>query len=78
MYLAAGITEQEYRDSDIAIRKELLERRRREVDNAKNARLWSMLGSFAMVGIPIIGLLGISAWFRIRAKPRRKHTRRRS
>ncbi len=68
MYVPVGITEEEYRTQDLAIRKDLLELRRLEVAAAQKGRLWSALGTVAAIGIPIVTFLGLSAYFKVGKK----------
>ena len=65
MYLTSGLTEEEHREADLAIRKELLELRRQELASSKSDRFWTIMASVATIGIPIITFLGVSAWFRL-------------
>ncbi len=64
MYSPIGITTEEYRVRDLALRKELLELRRQEVAAAETGLWWNLLTAFVTVGIPLATFLGWQAYFR--------------
>jgi len=63
-YVPTGMTEDEYRDRTVAVREEMLELRKKEVDKGKYARFWSIAEKVATVGIPLITFLGWQRYFK--------------
>lgn len=64
MYVPVGITEEEHRDQDLAIRKEMLALKKTELERSQRQTFWSIAGTIASVGIPIATFLGLEAYFR--------------
>ncbi len=67
-----GITEEEHREQDLAIGREMLSLKRTEIERARQQTFWSIMGTIASVGIPIATFLGLEAYFRRKVRGRKK------
>ena len=68
MYIATGITEEEHRAQDIAIRREQLIMRERELKQSAKGDFWNAFASVVTVAIPLITFLGLQAMFKVSRK----------
>jgi hypothetical protein len=67
-YIATGMTPEEHRAESIRIQQELLELRKREIEQSKRSPFWELMTTLATVGIPVVTFLGMSHYFRVGGK----------
>jgi len=71
MYLAQGITEEQYRAADLAMRERDFALRERQLLQQKSSDVWNVIGTIATIAVPLLTILGLETYFRIgRSKKR--------